>query len=142
MMAKSSQKRSIARSFHVPANPYAQHSITLTIHCDLLEWNPEDRRTDRWPATLSSRTSPHDEMFPGLLVLTPHSRGGKKFCSTLKGGNVIHVSFVGNVCGARVVCKEKVPGTIFVYGQDVWFQLVPSSLRMAKDDAPKFACDD
>jgi hypothetical protein len=50
-----------------------RHAIKFSMRCDLVK--DMDRFGPGWPATISS---PPETFFPGLLLLTPHSKRGKE----------------------------------------------------------------
>ena len=56
-----------------------------------------------WPVTISS---PRGEFFIGVLYVTPHSKGARKFCAALKRGDVVRFWLGANFFYARVATKD------------------------------------
>src|ERR1700751_5816933 len=93
-----------------------------------------DRTGRGWPATISSML---DEFFIGLLLLTPHSAGGRKLCAALNKGDVVKYRLRLNIYEARVAAKGDVTGSIWLHGFDFSRNsIVP--IWMPDDDDPRF----
>jgi hypothetical protein len=74
-----------------------RHSINFRLRCDLI-----DRTGRAWPVTMSSS----DEFFIGLLLVTPHSDGGRKLCAALNKDDVVRYRLGLNIFDARVATKD------------------------------------
>jgi hypothetical protein len=76
-----------------------RHAVKFQVCCDLMD--PTTGRA--WPVTISSVPG---EFFIGLLFVTPHSKGGRKFCAALKRGDVVRYWLGVNFFCARVATKN------------------------------------
>ena len=103
-----------------------RHEIELLVRCDIV-----DRTGRGWPATISSIP---DQLFVGLLLLTPHSNGGRKLCAALKKGDILSYRLGLNSYEARVAAK--VSGRIWLHAFDVDRNAIRPVHVVDHDDPP------
>jgi hypothetical protein len=107
-----------------------RHAIKFVVRCDLM-----DRTGHGWPATFSSMP---DELFIGLLLVTPHCDGGRKLCGALNKDDVVEYRLRWNIYEARVAAKGDVTDSIWLHAVDVGSHaIVPASVPDPVD--PRFA---
>jgi hypothetical protein len=81
-MGKNKRKDSPERWLHRQLDrQLGRHGVKFQVRCDLV-----DPTGHAWPVTMSSVPG---EFFIGLLFVTPHSKGARKFCAALKRGDLV-----------------------------------------------------
>jgi hypothetical protein len=103
-----------------------RHLIKFLVRCDII-----DHTGRGWPATI---TSIPDEFFIGLLLLTPHSNGGRKLCAALNEGDILSYRLGLNIYKARVAAK--VTGRIWLHAFDVSRNAI-GPIHVVDDDDPR-----
>jgi hypothetical protein len=103
-----------------------RHLIKFLVRCDII-----DHTGRGWPATISSIP---DEFFIGLLLLTPHSNGGRKLCAALNKGDILSYQLGLNIYEARVAAK--VTGRVWLHGFDVNRNAI-RPIHVVDDDDPR-----
>jgi hypothetical protein len=102
-----------------------RHLIKFLVRCDII-----DHTGRGWPATISSIPN---EFFIGLLLLTPHSNGGRKLCAALNKGDILSYRLGLNIYKARVA---KAAGRILLHAFDVSRNAI-RPIHVVDDDDPR-----